>query len=199
LDAAPLPRRVAPVAGGALSLLVCHRPGLLGDLGHPHGGDALTVTAAPAVVLAALLLEDQDLAASALLHDLAPGPPARDQWVADPHGVVGGGEEHVTELDCGADVALDPLDPHQRTGLDPILLSSSANDGVGHRTGRRLAAPDHRLYLRGIGESTVARSIIRITLYGRSDCHLCHEMRKVVDAVARALPLAIEEVDVDGD
>jgi glutaredoxin len=45
----------------------------------------------------------------------------------------------------------------------------------------------------------VARPTIRITLYGRSDCHLCHEMRRVVDGVARAVPLAIEEVDVDGD
>ncbi len=41
--------------------------------------------------------------------------------------------------------------------------------------------------------------MIRITLYGRADCHLCHEMRAVVEAVGRELPLAVEEVDVDGD
>jgi hypothetical protein len=41
--------------------------------------------------------------------------------------------------------------------------------------------------------------MIRITLYGRVDCHLCHEMRAVVDAVAREVPVAIEEVDVDSD
>lgn len=40
---------------------------------------------------------------------------------------------------------------------------------------------------------------IRITLYGRVDCHLCHEMRRVVDTVARDVALVIEEVDVDGD
>ena len=39
---------------------------------------------------------------------------------------------------------------------------------------------------------------IRITLYGRADCELCHEMRIVVDEVGRALPLDVEEVDVDG-
>ena len=41
--------------------------------------------------------------------------------------------------------------------------------------------------------------MIRLTLYGRADCHLCHEMRAVVDVVARDLPLSVEEVDVDGD
>jgi hypothetical protein len=45
--------------------------------------------------------------------------------------------------------------------------------------------------------------MIRLTLYGRPDCHLCHEMRAVVDAVVRAAPLAgqvaVDEVDVDGD
>jgi len=45
--------------------------------------------------------------------------------------------------------------------------------------------------------------MIRITLYGRVDCHLCHEMRAVVDSVAGEAPLAgaveVEEVDVDGD
>jgi hypothetical protein len=41
--------------------------------------------------------------------------------------------------------------------------------------------------------------MIRLTLYGRSDCHLCHEMRAVIEAVAREIPLTLEEVDVDGD
>jgi glutaredoxin len=40
---------------------------------------------------------------------------------------------------------------------------------------------------------------MRLTLYGRADCHLCHEMRTVVDAVAREVPFELEEVDVDGD
>lgn len=41
--------------------------------------------------------------------------------------------------------------------------------------------------------------MIRVTLFGRADCHLCHEMRAVVEAVARDVPLKMEEVDVDGD
>jgi hypothetical protein len=40
----------------------------------------------------------------------------------------------------------------------------------------------------------------RITLYGRVDCHLCHEMRVVVDGVVDGMPgVTVEEVDVDGD
>jgi glutaredoxin len=41
--------------------------------------------------------------------------------------------------------------------------------------------------------------MIRVTLYGRRDCHLCHDMRAVVDAVARRVPVVVEEVDVDDD
>jgi len=41
--------------------------------------------------------------------------------------------------------------------------------------------------------------MVRITLYSRRDCHLCHEMRAVVDAVGRELALEVEEVDVDAD
>ena len=45
--------------------------------------------------------------------------------------------------------------------------------------------------------------MIRVTLYGRSECHLCHRMRDVVDGVVRAPGLAgrvaVEEVDVDDD
>jgi hypothetical protein len=44
--------------------------------------------------------------------------------------------------------------------------------------------------------------MIRLTLYGRAECHLCHEMRAVVEAVVRELPAggaSLDEVDVDGD
>jgi hypothetical protein len=45
--------------------------------------------------------------------------------------------------------------------------------------------------------------MIRLTLYGRADCHLCHEMRAVVDEVLRDAgrgdAIQVEEVDVDGD
>ncbi len=41
--------------------------------------------------------------------------------------------------------------------------------------------------------------MIRLTLFGRKDCHLCHQMRAVVDAVVRAVPAVVEEIDVDTD
>jgi len=40
---------------------------------------------------------------------------------------------------------------------------------------------------------------MRLVLYGRSDCHLCHAMRAVVDRVRRDVAFDLEEVDVDGD
>jgi glutaredoxin len=40
---------------------------------------------------------------------------------------------------------------------------------------------------------------MHLILYGRADCHLCHEMRTVVDAVARDVRFELDEVDVDGD
>jgi glutaredoxin len=48
--------------------------------------------------------------------------------------------------------------------------------------------------------STAARThMIRLTLYGRRECHLCHEMRAVVEAVGREMDVELTEVDVDGD
>jgi thiol-disulfide isomerase/thioredoxin len=41
--------------------------------------------------------------------------------------------------------------------------------------------------------------VIRITLYGRSDCPLCDAMRAVVERVARDVPIVVEHVDVDSD
>lgn len=40
---------------------------------------------------------------------------------------------------------------------------------------------------------------MRLTLYGRSECHLCHEMRAVVDALRAEVPFDLDEVDIDGD
>ena len=39
--------------------------------------------------------------------------------------------------------------------------------------------------------------MIRLTLYTRTDCHLCHEMRATIEHVARDVPLTMEEIDVD--
>ena len=39
----------------------------------------------------------------------------------------------------------------------------------------------------------------RLVLYGRAECHLCDDMKAVVEAVRRELPFALEVVDVDRD
>jgi len=36
-----------------------------------------------------------------------------------------------------------------------------------------------------------------LTLYSREDCHLCDEMKAVIRRVARAMPLSLNEVDID--
>jgi len=41
--------------------------------------------------------------------------------------------------------------------------------------------------------------MIRLTLYGRRDCHLCHEMRAVVEGVGREMAVDVAEIDVDTD
>jgi glutaredoxin len=38
-----------------------------------------------------------------------------------------------------------------------------------------------------------------LTLYTRAGCHLCEEMKRVVAAVARRVPLVVEEIDVAAD
>ena len=43
----------------------------------------------------------------------------------------------------------------------------------------------------------MSTAMIRITLYSRRDCHLCHDMRAIVDEVALIVPLEIEELDID--
>jgi glutaredoxin len=40
---------------------------------------------------------------------------------------------------------------------------------------------------------------MRLTLYVRADCHLCHEMRAVIDDLRRDVPFELDAVDVDGD
>ena len=50
----------------------------------------------------------------------------------------------------------------------------------------------------GAAECQPAR-MVQLTLYTRTECPLCHEMRAVIERVARDVPLALELVDVDTD
>jgi glutaredoxin len=41
--------------------------------------------------------------------------------------------------------------------------------------------------------------VIALTIYSRPGCHLCDEMKAVVERVARRVPLTLEEVDISAD
>jgi thiol-disulfide isomerase/thioredoxin len=41
--------------------------------------------------------------------------------------------------------------------------------------------------------------VIAMTLYSRPGCHLCDEMKAVIDRVARTVPVALEVVDVSSN
>jgi len=41
--------------------------------------------------------------------------------------------------------------------------------------------------------------VIALTIYSRPGCHLCDEMKSVVAAVARSVPITLEEVDISAD
>lgn len=41
--------------------------------------------------------------------------------------------------------------------------------------------------------------MIAVTIYSRPGCHLCDDMKSVVEQVAQTIPLAIEEIDVSKD
>ena len=38
-----------------------------------------------------------------------------------------------------------------------------------------------------------------LTLYSRPGCHLCDEMKAVIDRVARSIPVALDVVDISTD
>ena len=42
-------------------------------------------------------------------------------------------------------------------------------------------------------------SVTRVVLYGKADCHLCDEMKTVVDEVRREMFFALEVVDIASD
>jgi glutaredoxin len=38
--------------------------------------------------------------------------------------------------------------------------------------------------------------VIAVTIYSRPGCHLCDEMKAVVNRVAQSIPLQLEEIDI---
>jgi len=41
--------------------------------------------------------------------------------------------------------------------------------------------------------------VTSLVIYSRPGCHLCEEMKKVVELVARSIPLALQEIDISTD
>ncbi len=41
--------------------------------------------------------------------------------------------------------------------------------------------------------------MISVVIYSRPGCHLCDEMKTVVERVGRAWPLRVSEIDISGD
>ena len=41
--------------------------------------------------------------------------------------------------------------------------------------------------------------MIRVAIYSRPGCHLCEEMKAIVERVAAVLPVTFEEIDISND
>ena len=44
-----------------------------------------------------------------------------------------------------------------------------------------------------------AKPVMVLTIYSRPGCHLCEEMKAVVQRAARSVPLTVEEIDISLD
>jgi hypothetical protein len=85
------------------------------------------------VVLAALLLEDENLSRSALGDDFTADREAGDRRLSDPDVSLAGREQHVGELDGASDLAGKLLDANEVPRSDAVLLASGADHCVVHR------------------------------------------------------------------
>src|SRR5262245_54354155 len=115
------------------------------DLGDLEGREGLAVSRLAAVALAALVLEDGDLLAQALLDDLGLDLDAGHLGLADRDAARVVGEEQGVEGELAASRARELLDAQELALGDAVLLSTSLNHGV-HRTGPPLGTGD---FIRG--------------------------------------------------
>jgi glutaredoxin len=42
-------------------------------------------------------------------------------------------------------------------------------------------------------------TVIAVTIYSRQGCHLCEQMKAVVEQVGRSVAIAVEEIDISTD
>src|SRR5436190_11973087 len=106
------------------------------DVVDANFGEALTMSALPRVILSALVLEHDDLVATAVLDDLTGdfGPLEHRHTRADV--VTVGAEQHFVELDVTAGVADERRNAICLARLDTILLAAGFYDGVRHGNGK---------------------------------------------------------------
>ena len=43
------------------------------------------------------------------------------------------------------------------------------------------------------------KGVVRVTLYTRSECHLCHDAARLLDELKSKVPLIVDSVDIDGN
>src|SRR5215217_2549078 len=105
-------------------------PSAEADVVHAHLGEPLPVALLPAVVLAALVLEDDDLLAPAVAQHLGRDGGAIEHRGAQLDGVAVGAEEDLLELDGLAGLRIHRLDANGLARLGPVLVAAEADDGV---------------------------------------------------------------------
>src|SRR2546423_4704143 len=109
-------------------------PALLaeGDIPDTNLGERLPMALFFRVVLAPLLLEDNDLLAESLLDDLAGDLCAFERGTADVTFVAVRAEDDVVERDLGASVASQTWNSNCLSRLGPELLATGSDDCVSH-------------------------------------------------------------------
>src|SRR5215218_3281593 len=105
-------------------------PSAEADVVHAHLGDPLPVTLLPAVVLAALVLEDDDLLAAAVADHLGRDGGAVEHGGAHPDVVAVCAEEDLLELHGLARLHIHRLDADGLARLGAVLVAALADDRV---------------------------------------------------------------------
>jgi hypothetical protein len=45
----------------------------------------------------------------------------------------------------------------------------------------------------------ISDRVAQLTIYSRPGCHLCEDMKAVVERVGRKVPIRLEEINIEGD
>src|SRR5436853_6033699 len=120
------------------------------ETGHAHHREVLPMTLLPAIVLAALLLENEHLLGALVPHDLPDHAHSGNERLADLQTAVAGGEQHLFEREGRAGLARELLETDDVAGAHAVLLAARTNDCVVHgnrdryATRRRLSTSGRR-------------------------------------------------------